>query len=312
MPKDGAELEDLVAFVERQLVPKGFAVNQRRRIYEDGVQIAELDIVVTGKVGSTDFSWLIECRDRPSEGAAPIDWIEQLVTRRARLGFSKVTAVSTTGFGPAATSFAQRPESRIDLRTVQALVPDEVAHWIEPANATVREWGFENVVCDIWVDPAATPEQRRQAEEVMAIARRDRAPVLRHEQSGEVLNPCRVYINFAMRMEDVKNPLVSGAAPTPFGVEFPCKDELAFLIDTQSGPVRLAALRLNGSISVIETPWPSQALGYEIIGDAGSSKVSQAVRFDPVDVEGKNMLFELHRIEGTNQIIAVLKTEKKN
>ncbi len=97
---DGESLEHLVTMIEASLAPSGFTVETRKRVYEDGVQIAELDIIITGRVGTSSFTGLIECRDRPSGGAAPVSWIEQLVGRRDRFKLSSVMAVSTTGFAP--------------------------------------------------------------------------------------------------------------------------------------------------------------------------------------------------------------------
>jgi len=72
MSPDGKQLEALVAFVEEALVPPGFEVKANSRVFNDeGVQIAEFDIEIRGKVGSTTIAWLIECRDRPGQGAAP-------------------------------------------------------------------------------------------------------------------------------------------------------------------------------------------------------------------------------------------------
>ena len=107
MTSDGKQLEALVAFVEKTLLPDGFNVTTNERIFNDeGIQIAEFDIEIRGRVGTTEIAWLIECRDRPTSGPAPGSWIEQLVGRRARFGFNKVTAVSTTGFAAGATEFA--------------------------------------------------------------------------------------------------------------------------------------------------------------------------------------------------------------
>jgi len=129
MASDGKQLEGLVAFVERTLLPQGFEVKTNERVYNDeGIQIAELDIEIRGKVGSTDISWLIECRDRPGDGRAPGAWIEQLVGRRTRFGFNKVTAVSTTGFAPGAIEFAS--SQGIELREVRALAPSAFEDWL--------------------------------------------------------------------------------------------------------------------------------------------------------------------------------------
>jgi len=86
---------------------------------ESGVQLAEFDIVISGRLGSSSIKWLIECRDRPSEGPAPGAWIEQLVGRKRRFKFDKVLAVSTTGFVEGAKAFAEAED--IGLRTVKKL-----------------------------------------------------------------------------------------------------------------------------------------------------------------------------------------------
>lgn len=120
MDKTGKELEDLIAGIEAQMLPQGFKVEPRQRVADDaGEQIAELDIVISGALGSSTVNWLLECRDRRSEGAAPASWIEQLVGRRERFGFDKVFAISTTGFSKAATDFAKT--KGIVLRTVSRL-----------------------------------------------------------------------------------------------------------------------------------------------------------------------------------------------
>lgn len=129
MRTDGKQLEELVAFVEKTLLPHGFKVDTNDLIYEDGAQIAELDIVVRGKIGSTNIAWLIECRDRPGKGRAPGYWIEQLASRRNRFKFNKVTAVSTTGFAAGAAKYAQ--EQGIEIREVRALCAEDLTDWLK-------------------------------------------------------------------------------------------------------------------------------------------------------------------------------------
>jgi hypothetical protein len=130
MKSDGKSLEAFVAFVEETLLQKGLSVTKRERVVVDGKVVAEFDITVRGKVGSTDFAWLIECRDRPSEGAQGADWIEQMVGRRTRFNFNKVTAVSTTGFAPAAHTYAS--SQGIELREVRSLDADAFSDdWLQ-------------------------------------------------------------------------------------------------------------------------------------------------------------------------------------
>jgi len=60
MAVNGKQLESLVAFVEETLLPEGFTVTTNERVFnEEGIQIAEFDIEIRGKVGSTAIAWLI-------------------------------------------------------------------------------------------------------------------------------------------------------------------------------------------------------------------------------------------------------------
>lgn len=149
---DGTKLEELVQLIEGIGLPPDFAMEKRRKIYnEAGVQVAELDITIAGRVGTIPYSMLIECRDRPSEGAAGADWIEQLVGRRDRFGFDTVVAVSTTGFSPGACEFAKA--KGIITRTLAALTVDEVASWL-PFNAplVIRNGQFSAVRMGLEID----------------------------------------------------------------------------------------------------------------------------------------------------------------
>lgn len=112
------ELELLVQEIERLLTPDGLKVARSEKIFNDeGVQIAEFDILITGDIGSSSINWLIECRDRPSSGSAPRSWIEQLIGRQRLHNFDRVFAVSTTGFAPGAIEATR--QGGIILRTVQ-------------------------------------------------------------------------------------------------------------------------------------------------------------------------------------------------
>jgi hypothetical protein len=116
----GRSLEELVARIEATVLPHGFEVETRVKLYDDGgQQTAELDVRILGKLGSSSVHWVFECRDRPSSGPEGISWIEQLASRRERIGADKLFAVSTTGFSSEATRFAA--EKAITLRTVSSI-----------------------------------------------------------------------------------------------------------------------------------------------------------------------------------------------
>jgi hypothetical protein len=68
----GKELEKLVQEIERSLLSSDFEVTLNKPEFDDaGNQLAEFDIVISGRLGSSLVKWLIECRDRPSQGPAP-------------------------------------------------------------------------------------------------------------------------------------------------------------------------------------------------------------------------------------------------
>lgn len=136
MPNTGKLLEGFVERIERLLLPFGFTVLPNEKVYnDDGIQIAEFDIEISGKVGTTNFKWLIECRDRPTQGAAPGSWIEQLVGRRERFNFDKVIAVSTTGFAEGASQFAK--DKGIEIRTVTEASIEQISDWFLMNEITV-------------------------------------------------------------------------------------------------------------------------------------------------------------------------------
>jgi hypothetical protein len=69
MSNTGKQLESLVEQIEKLLLPDNFTIKTNEKILNDeGVQIAEFDIEIEGRLGSTYIKWLIECRDRPSSG----------------------------------------------------------------------------------------------------------------------------------------------------------------------------------------------------------------------------------------------------
>jgi len=125
MPREnGKKLEQLVAEIERIVAKAGKTVEVNKRFYDgQGVQMAEFDIFITFLSDLGEHKWLIECRDRPSQGTAPGSWIEQLIGRKFLHQLDRVIAVSTTDFSPGAKHWAEK--GCIELRTVnQAEVPE--------------------------------------------------------------------------------------------------------------------------------------------------------------------------------------------
>lgn len=134
--KTGKSLERIVSEIEAHLIPMGLTVERRTRVFDDdGVQVAEFDLQVKGRVGSTDFHWLIECRDRPSNHSEPGSWIQQLAGRRQAYEFDKVTAVSTSGFSPGAVRDAEL--LNVELRTISPVDREAVSDWFRLETVSV-------------------------------------------------------------------------------------------------------------------------------------------------------------------------------
>jgi len=187
MTSDGRQLEALVAFVEKTLLPQGFAVSTNERVFnDDGVQIAEFDVEIRGRVGSRNIAWLIECRDRPADGPAPGSWIEQLVGRRVRFGFNKITAVSTTGFPHGATEFAQA--QGIELREVEALRPEAFTDWLAIGHFQHLEKLTTLQHASILVRPDEADDRKHALLDLISKTSAD-AAFLRSTKTGEYVAP---------------------------------------------------------------------------------------------------------------------------
>lgn len=159
---DGKKLEQLVKLVEGMNLPDGFTVENNKKVFNiEGVQVAELDIVVTFKAGSVTYQTLFECRDRPSDGAAEVAWIEQLDGRRRNHNLSCVVAVSTTGFSPGAIDAAKK--FGVQLRRVEQLTEEEIRGFLPKTAPMLLVWlGETSIVLDLRDEDATESEEPRR------------------------------------------------------------------------------------------------------------------------------------------------------
>jgi len=148
--KKGERFENFVRQIEETTLPSGFVITPRKCIYNEGVQLAEFDIDIEGIVNGTKFKWLIECRDRPSEGPAPVGWIEQLVGRKFIHKYSKVTAVSTTGFSAGAAQIAQK--GNVELKKTREVTYEEVKSWMRSSTLTLMDPIGTLLECKMFID----------------------------------------------------------------------------------------------------------------------------------------------------------------
>ena len=297
MTTDGKQLESLVAFVEEKLLPRGFDVKLNERVFNDeGRQVAEFDIEIRGKVGTTTIAWLIECRDRPGHGPAPGAWIEQLVGRRTRFGFNKVTAVSTTGFASGATTFAH--DQGIELREVRSLDPSEFADWLQ-----IRAMQQVNRISDlkhanIFIHAEENDQAKEAAKKVISGADGN-TRILISSNSFERANLSEAFLGAVQAINGAFDGVESDR---PLRVEFTSqyRDDDHYLIETSTGRVRVSQIEFLGELRVelIEVPIIKTAeYRHAETGDV----ISQHAVFAPQSIAGMKLALEMHRIADTGE-----------
>lgn len=123
MESSWRKFEWLVARIEEILAPEGVVIKSPDRI-KDLVtgQMREVDASIRYKVGSTPILITIECRERA--GVQDDTWIEQLATKRNKIGAAKTIAVSSTGFTKPAVRSARF--HNIELRQINDITDDEI------------------------------------------------------------------------------------------------------------------------------------------------------------------------------------------
>ena len=297
MSSDGKQLESLVAFVEKKLLPPGFDVKSNERVFNDeGVQIAEFDIEIRGKVGTTTIAWLIECRDRPGHGAAPAAWIEQLVGRRMRFGFNKVTAVSTTGFATGATTFAL--EQGIELREVRSLEPTEFADWLQISSMRQVNRVTDLKHANIFVHPDESEESKEAALQTISSADGN-ARLLISSSTSEKENLTEAFFGAVQTVNDAFDGVVSGK-PLKIRLVAQYLDADRYLLDTPLGVVRVSQIEFLGELRIEETDVPVTKTAEYRHAETGEV-ISQLAAFAPQSILGMNLELEMHRMAETGE-----------
>ena len=286
--KDGKQLENVVTYIESLRLPPDWTITPRvLSSTATGRPGAELDIMVEGKVGTIDIKWLIECRDRPSEGPAPASWIEQLIGRRQRFNLSRVTAVSTTGFSAGALEEAGRFE--IDTREFKELSPSEFEGWPEligmPHRTEIRyldrvEFGIESLPPTVSLESLNEALQGDQAN-----------LMLRNLNTGMTITPREAFTKTLGNHPELLSGLTLNGPAVP--VHFNVTLNEPHALDTAEGPVLVALLRCTGSIQWLEEHKPLVFSGEYSRSPTGET-ISRLRMFEPLEVLGLNLQMEIH------------------
>lgn len=295
---DGTALESLVQSVEERLASADCKIEPRYRIYsESGVQIAELDLLITAKVGSGTFLWLLECRDRQKEGRQGSEWIQQLVGRRDQFKVDRVTAVSTTGFVDEAVRFAK--EKNIELREVRSLSAKDFDDWLVMRYITQRRHitTLDSTYLELSPDDLSSEAVISECKALDL-----EAPILVDSSTG---TPTTLRTAFAAAVSvgipRAFDELTPESAPSHVGLHvIYSNEESHFVLPWSGGNARVMAIRFTGRLRVEETQLPIvETTEYRVVN--GESFLAQVVKFAPTTAGDVSFQMEIYRLGETGE-----------
>jgi Restriction endonuclease len=295
MESKGKQLERLVALIEKLYLPEGFEITTNERVYDDGVQIAEFDIEIRGRLGTTELRWLIECRDRPTEGPAPNSWIQQLVGRRSQFGFNKVTAVSTTGFAKGASDFAKK--EGIETREVKAFTPEHFVDWLVMRSIIQNEQSGWLQHATFVIDENESPE-RQEAFRATISAKGTSEGILRWTETNKTYRAAAAFQAAISEKPGAYDHVVPGQ-PKPLTLIASYPDDRAhFVVDTSAGPIRVRQIIFRGALTITRKEIPlSVTVEYAHAGSGESISQSASFEFEALNAK---LSFEMHKLTGSS------------
>lgn len=288
--RPGQRLEQLVKTIEEYIAPSGFEAKANVRHYDDsGKTLAEFDVVVSGNVKGNLYTWLIQCRDRPSDGPAPGEWIEQLYGRKYRFKFDRVTAVSTTGFAAGAIPFAE--EAGIELRTVKEIDAEEITSWFNPGNVYVRQIGGYLHAAHV------IPRNSADIETLRGFSFTLDQPVYRSEVTGEYISAIGMFGSVVTKNIDSWD-FISSESPQSRQIHI-VFEGLLYTIPTEYKAIEIAEIILHGDIFFRSESVPMQdVLQYQNVD--GDQVISQSVHFR-LSLLNLPLLLEFHKRMDTGE-----------
>ena len=296
-------LERLIQFIESYLLPEGLAITANDRVFnEAGIQIAEFDLRITGPVGTTEIDWLIECRDRPSEGAAPREWIQQLLGRREDFGFTNVTAVSITGFSPGAIELAE--DRGIDIRSVDAVTPEAFQDWFQ-----VQTLHFVQSIgmlqhAQIRVEPSTSERVKKLLRPIVDAADMSTA-FLVHTGTENPFTIHEAWQDFINRNPQIFKGLEPDTEPRQVTIHASYTNPMSrYKVVTDQGEAQVAAIVFVADLSVKQRRLPiASATEYKkVSGD----QIAQTITFD-IEYEGKQVKLSFHHMSPEGKTIVTVR-----
>lgn len=246
--QDWKAFERLVALIEEQAAPKGAVVVAPDRVRDMVTgRLREVDASIRFQAGTAKILVTVECRKRGRKGDDT--WIEQLATKRQKIGAAKTIAVSSAGFTESALRSARH--HGIELRKLSEIRLEDVESWFLPHGVVHLFRSIEKLECRVECDDGS-PE---------VILDDPMEPVFTHELVHATFPPS-VFVNF-LELKDPKcfwSAPIDGAPirfnfdlygddrtliPVPLGVPPPDKCHLQMLKDGRLRPVRRVRLSVD-------------------------------------------------------------------
>jgi Restriction endonuclease len=142
--KEWREFEKLVARIESVASPHGAVVRSPDHVRDLTTgQMREVDASIRHKLGTAEVLITVECRRRGRK--ADDTWIEQLATKRQKIGAAKTIAVSAAGFTASAAKSAKH--FGIELRTLSEVAASDIENWFLPGGAVHVFRLIEDIRC---------------------------------------------------------------------------------------------------------------------------------------------------------------------
>jgi hypothetical protein len=304
MASDGKQLEQLVAFIERTLLPAGFTVQTNRREYRHGAQVAEFDVEIRGELGSTKIAWLIECRDRPSDGPAPNAWIQQLVGRRDQFNFNKVTAVSTTGFASGALEYAASRD--IELREVRALSQSDFEPWLRASEFLYMQPHAHLVHVDLAPCGECSVASLDAFHARLAALAAGEAGLI-HVATGMAITLRQAFDVALVHATDLCADLEPNGASklARIVVRYPSESE-HYYVELTGSRVRIESIDFWAEVSLRQSR--SKVIeSIEYLRSEGGSSISQTAVFGAQNIGGHQIVLELHHVAKSGETHVVLR-----
>lgn len=299
----GKPLEQLVRDIEEFLLPLGFTISANERVYdENGIQIAEFDLVIQGMIQRHEYRWLIECRDRPQKGPQPGAWIEQLLGRKIRFKFNRVTAVSTTGFARGVRPFAE--ENGIELRVVTAIGAESIKSWFLSDSVDVSHiGGYLNGI--MLIPSSSESEERVAALNRTAAQAKLSEPALKSIESGSTISAIDAFGGAVMMLLDTsEESLKHESQLVRLRVKYDGSPK--YVVATEVGDLKIEEIIFDGLVSYHLERVPIQAI-IQYSSDKDGQTIAQTATFElPLHTGRVNL--EFHHLSETSETKVRLRT----